>query len=224
MFIKRVDHTKEVRLARQAGFTILELMIASTIFAVILLVVAIGVMRFGNDYYKGITSSKTQSAARSIMAELSEAIEFGKSVTVIPPTSSGVAGLCIDNVLYSYKVGQEIVDTAPNASLHQGYHGLVASTGATCSSGTTPTLPNASILPAGSRELLGQFMRLADLSVTGSNNVFTIHLKVIYGDDDLLHPTVSGNTTWSAEQCVGSAGSQFCASSDLTTTVQQRLL
>lgn len=210
---------------RQEGFTILELMLASTIFAVILLVLAVGVMNVGKDYYKGVTSSKTQSTARSVMAEISQAIEFSTNVIVIPPNSSGVSGLCLDNVLYSFAIGQEVVDSAPNASLHQGYHGLVASSGATCSAGTNPSLPNTGTLPVGSRELLNQFMRLGALTITASsNNVYTIRVKVIYGDDDLLSPPVSGSTNWANEQCSSSAGSQFCAASDLTTTVQQRLL
>src|SRR5215813_11934354 len=66
---------------RAGGFTILELLIASGVFAVILLVVAVGVIRFSNDYYRGVTASKTQSAARAIMLRVSQSIEFGKTVT-----------------------------------------------------------------------------------------------------------------------------------------------
>lgn len=207
---------------KEQGFTILELLVASTVFAVILLVVAIGVIRFTNGYYKGITSSKTQSTARSIIAEISQSLQFGKNMTPLAG-SGGVGGLCIDNTLYSYAIGQQVTDSAPNASKHQGYHGLVVSTSGDCSA-ATPTVPNASSLPATSRELLGQHMRLSALTVTAAGSLYTIHVRILYGDDDLLTPAVSGATNWANEICAGISGSQFCAVSDLTTTVERRLL
>ncbi len=206
-----------------AGFTVLELLIAATVFAIVLLVIASGVIRFTADYYRGITSSKTQTTARSIMSQLAQSIQFGKSVTPIPPGASGVAGLCVDNTLYSYMLGQQVTDSAPNSGLHQGYHALVVSSPGDCSSGATPDLPATSGLPTGSRELLGQHMRLGALDVNTSGNLYIIHVRIIYGDDDLLNPAVTGSTDWANETCSGSAGSQFCAVSDLTTTVGRRL-
>lgn len=209
---------------RQAGFTILELMIAASVFAVILLVVAVGVTQFSNQYYKGVTSTKTQAATRAIIAEISQAIEFSKSVTVIPAGGGGIAGLCVDNALYSFKIGQQVVDASPNASAHQAYHGLVVGSTSSCTAGTVPSLPVTSAVPAGSRELLSRYMRLGALDVSNVGDVYTVHVRVIYGDDTLLYPAVSSGTNWANEQCSNAAGSKFCAVSDLTTTVQQRLL
>ena len=205
-----------------SGFTILELLISMSVFAVVLLVIAVGVLRFTDDYYKGVTSSKTQATARAIMSEVSQSIEFSKTVTPIPPGASGIGGLCVDNLLYSYKVGQEVIDNSPIGSQHQWFHDLVVSNPGTCTGSTTPTLP--ATLPAGSRELLGQHMRLGAFSITSTGKVFTIRVRVIYGEDPLLNPPVSGGTNWATESCVSGMGSQFCAVSDLTTTVEQRLL
>jgi prepilin-type N-terminal cleavage/methylation domain-containing protein len=63
-----------------SGFTILELMIASAVFAVVLLVVAIGAISLTNSYYKGITSSDVQSVARAIMSEVSQSIQFSANL------------------------------------------------------------------------------------------------------------------------------------------------
>lgn len=208
----------------QSGFTILELMIAASVFAVILLVVAVGVMQFSNQYYKGVTSSKTQAAARSLIDGIGQAIEFSKTVSVIPPTSAGVGGLCIDNSLYSYKIGQEIIDTNPDASLNQGFHSIVVDGTASCTAGSTPALPAIPDVPTGSRELLSRYMRLGALDVVNAGDVYTVHIRVIYGDDALLFPAISSNVNWSNEQCKNATGSKFCAVSDLTTTVQRRLL
>ena len=202
------------------GFTIVELMLATMVFGVILLVIAVGVVRFTSAYFKGITSSKTQGTARAIMLEAAQSIQFSKTVTTIPAAGvGGVQGVCVDNTLYSFVVSQQVTDAAPNGALHQGYHGLVVSNGA-CS----PNLPATPTLPAGSRELLGQHMRLGAFDVSAKGKLYTIRIRVIYGDDDLLTPAVSAGTNWATENCAGITGSQFCAVSDLTTTVEQRLL
>jgi len=204
------------------GFTILELMIAASVFSIILLVVAVGVLNFTNSYFKGITTSKTQDAARSVMNTLTQSIQFGQTVTLPTYNSSADTwGMCIDNTLYAFRLGQQVTDTAPQPGINQGYHGLVASSGCTlpASLPTTQTLNNG-------RELLGEHMRLNTLSVTQSGNLYTIHVRIISGDNDLLTPNVTGSTDWATttETCSGSAGTQFCAVADLTTTVEKRLL
>ena len=216
MFLRRLSRTE------QFGFTILELLVSTSVFTIVLLIVAVGAVSFTNSYYKGIASSKTQAATRSIIAEVAQSIQFGKSI--VPLTGAGgVRGVCIDNTLYSYLIGQEVIDNAPQAGLHQGYHGLVVTTGGDCTA-ATPAIPAVANLPAGSRELLGQHMRLSDLSVTQTGNLFTIRARVMYGEDDLFIPTIGAAPNWSQEFCAGRAGSQFCSVSDLTTTVERRLL
>lgn len=215
----RLGHPK-----RQSGFTILELMIAAGVFSVILLIVAVGVISFTNRYYKGITTSKTQAAARSIMNTLVQSIQFGQNV-ILPTYNAGTTtyGMCIDDTLYAYRLGQEVIDNSPNSSKHQGYHGLVAMSG--CS--LPATLPASANLASG-RELLGEHMRLNDLSIQQNGDLYTIHLRVVYGEDDLLLQPLPGNVpAWSPakETCAGNqAGTQFCAVADLTTTVEKRLL
>ncbi len=203
---------------RQHGFTILELMVATAVFSVILLIVAIGAISFTNSYYKGVTSSKTQAVARSIMSNLVQAIQFGQLVN--PNLVSGnYSGICVDNTLYSFVLGQQVTDSLPFGP-HQAYHGLIESTGNDCSS-QAPIVPNSSNpLPGNQRELLGQHMRLGALSVTPAGSLYTVRVRVIYGDDDLLTSNI-----WATALCAGNVtGSDFCAVSDLTTTVGRRLL
>lgn len=206
-----------------SGFTIVELMIATMVFSIVLLVIAVGVLRFTNAYFKGINSSKTQAAARAVMSQVAQSIQFSKVVTPLA-RSGNTDGICVDNTLYSFVVGQQVTDVAPNGAKHQGYHGLVVSNPGSCSVGITPNVPASSALPSGSRELLGQHMRLGALDVSPAGKLYKIHVRVIYGDDDLLTPAVSAGTDWANEVCSGATGEQFCAVSDLTTTVEQRLL
>jgi len=216
------------RVSRAAGFTILELMIASAVFAIILLVVAVGVISFTNSYYKGITSSDAQATARAIMSEVSQSLEFGQNWTKLS-ANGAVDGYCVDNTLYSYELGQQVTNSSPNSSQDQGYHGLVVTNGSASCQAVTPSLPNSATLPASSRELLNQNMRLGAFDITQvENQLFSIRVEVIYGDNDLLSNSSSlpnlGATQWGSESCAGGTGSQFCAVSDLTTTVEQRLI
>lgn len=219
---------------RQAGFTIMELMVATTIFSIVLLVITVGVMHFSHDYYKGITSNSTQAVARAVINDVAQNIQFGRTVTTGLGDDSGPTGFCIDNTLYSYTIGDEVAPT-DNPAQHQARFGLIKSVGGSSCAGSTPlnVADPSTTLTSSDSDLLGDNMRLAALDVTsGDNNTYVVHVRVLYGDDDLLLDTDSGKLLseesydWSnpsAVTCASTAGSQFCAVSDLTTTVQQRL-
>ncbi len=206
------------------GFTILELMISSAVFAVVLLIVAIGIISFTNSYYQGINSSNVQSVARSIMAEVSQSLEFNQgfnNLTTQP--SSAVVGYCIGNTMYSYELGQEVVN--PPSSSDQGDHGLVVNTNSSCTSSSSPSISDP--LPQSSEELLNQHMRLGVFNITPlPGNLYSVHIRVIYGDNNVLKPNSLPNlgADWSTVGCASGPGSQFCAVSDLTTTVQERII
>jgi hypothetical protein len=199
----------------------MELLISTLVFSVILLVITAGVISFTRQYYKGVAASKTQATARAIMDEITQSLQFGRTVTA-GLSSGAVRGFCVDNKLFSYVPGQQ-VEQAANASKHQGFHSLVVNTsGGVCgpSSSSSLSVPNSPTLPATSRELLADHMRIGELSVTPSPaGLYVVKLRVIYGDDDLL----SSTTNWATARCKGSSGSQFCAVSELSTAVQKRL-
>ena len=62
--------------AEQNGFTIIELLIATTVFSLILLISVAGILQISRMYYRGVTQSRTQETARSIIDEVGEAIRF----------------------------------------------------------------------------------------------------------------------------------------------------
>jgi prepilin-type N-terminal cleavage/methylation domain-containing protein len=204
----------------QKGFTIIELMIATMVFSVILIVITTAIIQIGHIYYKGVTSARTQEAARGIIDDISRSIQMsGGTVTPsITNAASGAKGFCVNQRRYSYVLDKQLTDSSLVAS-DQTKHALVVDemnsqcTGATSAQDIT----NAQVsLAAGSDELLGPNMRLAKMSVTGSGDLYTISVRVVYGDTDLL--------TSDHMSCVNqSAGSQFCAVSELNTTVQKRV-
>lgn len=198
----------------QKGFTIVELLVATAVFGVILLVVTVAVLQFSRVYYKGVTEANTQDTARTVVDRISQAIQFnGGVVTTTPAGSTG--SFCVGNQQYTYILGKQLVDTAPGTN--QTYHALVARDLAGCIS-SSPTPPMNTPSTSG-RELLSPKMRLAKMQIsTVGTNMYKVTVRVVFGDDDLLN-----NPTAADAACKGQAGSQFCAVSEITTTVTKRV-
>jgi prepilin-type N-terminal cleavage/methylation domain-containing protein len=221
----------------QKGFTIVELIIASSVFSVILLVATAGIIYIGRSYYKGIITSRTQETTRSITQEISNSFQFGgdAQVTVAADSNpidmgSGVKAYaqCVGNFRYSYVIGSKVAgsNNTSNPSTPTTRHGLwldVINKDADCnaldlreavpeddSTSTEQALLNQR------RELLPQNMRLDQFSLDqpAGRSFLNINVKLIYGDHDLSPSGI----------CVpNSQGGQFCATSGLNTTVKKRL-
>ena len=124
---------KLVRRQRTRGFTIVELLIATLVFSMVLLLIAEGVLRFNDAYYGGITQSNTQNTARSILENISQAIQFsGEAVTNSSSSVNGESYFCIGNDRYSYLPGWQLVDSSPSGPQHQTLHALVLDTVSNC--------------------------------------------------------------------------------------------
>lgn len=232
----------------QSGFSIVELLIATAVFSMVLVLVTTGILSFTRQYYKGVISSNTQSAARALMDDVTRAIEFN-SGTVYPLTLSGkVRGYCIGEAKrYSFEPFSQVTDSSPNPANHQHYHGLVSDITGSCSSLTPPlsvTTLGSNLIP-GQTEMLGDHMRLIQFDITQlTPSMYTITIGVAYGDDDLmcspsvanscnasanmpqvwqLNP-VTGKPLYTDQLCKIAAGNQFCDVSTLRTTVTKRVI
>lgn len=215
----------------QRAFTIIELMIASVVFSVIILLVSTGVIRIGNSYYSGVLRARTQDTARNIIDEISRGIQFSgvgvistRPVVATDPgyaaaTNGSVYGFCVNNIGYSYVMDKKLANSTAGDTVR---YGLIRYD-SDCS--TFVPVNVADLAFAGGltnqRELLGIGMRLSDLNVVfdSTSNTATITVGIASGDDDLFNETGTAiNKT-----CKSGAGSQFCAVSKLTTTVQKRI-
>jgi prepilin-type N-terminal cleavage/methylation domain-containing protein len=202
------------RTSNQKGFTIVELLVATAVFGVILLVVTVAVLQFSRVYYKGVTEANTQDTARTIVDRISQAIQFNGG-TVTATTGASTGAFCVGNQQYTYVLGKQLVDSSPSGT--QTYHSLVARDLAGCLV-SSPTPPMNTSATSG-RELLSPKMRLARMEVTpAGTNLYKITIRVVFGDDDLLN-----NPSTTTASCKGQAGSQFCAVSEITTTVTKRV-
>lgn len=175
------------------GFTIIELLIATVTFSLVLLIITGAIIQFSRVYYKGVVTSKTQETARSVADELARAAQFSRSYD-----GSNSSAYCFGNKVFSY--GKE---TAMDAS-----KGVVTKNGS-CAPDFT--------LSGSNRQLLGENMNLIDLSVApnAEGTRYTISVTVAYGSKDDRNPDGTCKTL--------TLGGQFCSVSTVTSTVTRRL-
>lgn len=217
----------------QAGFTVVELMIASAVFATILLLCTYGLIQVGRVYYKGITQARTQEVARNILEDISQSIQFsGGNVTPTSGTPATPFVICVGSKRYTAILNLRYSDAASIDST-QAHHVLVSDIVPSGCDGSTAIVPgfNGRGLADGldqAREYMAPNMRLAALVVEPVEpapnplRLYRIRVKVISGENDLLDPTQS-----ECQSARGGVltyrGTEFCAVSELQTVVQQRV-
>jgi type II secretory pathway pseudopilin PulG len=215
--------------SNQAGFTIIELMVATLTFSVILLILTVSVIQVGRMYYKGVISSHTQGSARTVIDTISRSIQFSQNNVNAPspPAGSPTIGVaCIGSQRYTYALNAQ-VDDSPGSyspSNHKFQHALWQDTftgpcvAATMNTATPPGGTNG-------KEMLESGARLTKFNVsavTGYPNLWKVEIGVLYGDDDLVKFSDAGKTTPVGCKS-GVSGSQWCALSELATQVNKRV-
>ena len=206
---------------QEAGFTLVELMIATVVYAVVLLIALQGITSVGRMYYRGLSAARTQEATRDIMDDISREIQFsGSNVQV-----SGANTICIGSTRYSFALHKRLVDGF--AGTNEANHVLQKDSPGAAAAGCPVAASQADLVNP--IELAGSNMRLAKFAVSpvaGSNQkLWNVSVKLVYGEDDLLDNLDAGTGDSTNAQCSGGTflGKQFCAVSELNTTVFRRL-
>lgn len=203
--------TKAMKQSDDKGFTIVELMLAMTIFSLVLVAAAAGLIQVGRMYYKSVITTRTQDVARSAIDEISRSIQFSGAIPQFTPESSSVDAVCIGSNRYSFQIDNQV--SGDNDSSSYALYKDEAPPG--CDD--TP--------PQDGVELLGDNMRLTRFEVRllpGSVDQYRVILWTAYGDDDVLDvdPENSERTICATRNI----GGEFCAISELSTVVSKRLL
>lgn len=222
--------SKSGRTQHKGGFTIIELMIATTIFSLVLMLCLNGVMQITKMYYQGMTQARTRDAARTVIDEIAETVRFTNQDIVISPIVSGpqvklgdnpVGYFCLGPKRYTYAIDR-VVKKAPANNSKQIKHALWVDQPAGCTGAADLTIDTPS---ANGTSLLSENMRLfkMDIELTDSvKKLYRIGIGVAYGEDDLLNPKPTENPT--ELTCEGAfRGIEFCAVSKFLVTVQKRL-
>lgn len=209
---------KRIKKLSHDGFTLIELLVATLVFSVILMLCTFGILQITRSYYKGVASTRTQQTARAAIDRISQAIQFSGGTITAPISPNGsTQAVCIGGQQFNYLLNTKFVEGTN--------HALVVNGGCNSSS-TAQNLASAS---ATGEELLAPNMRLAKFSITsGANNLYNITIRVVYGDDDLLSDNLKADGSPGNDGVLDScktptAGSQFCAVSELSTQVEKRI-
>jgi prepilin-type N-terminal cleavage/methylation domain-containing protein len=213
------------------GFALIELMIATVVFSVILLLTLGGFMQIGRTFYKGVTISRTENTIRTITDNLSSDIRVSpvEAATATRVSSTGVSYFCIRKHIYYFRAG--VIYDRDSGSINRpnvnSSYGLKRDNIDTvCNDTALAALINSPTSNA--QELLGEKMRVSKLQVScsaiTSNRLCELTIRIAYGDNDLLY-SPSGllpSTPYQATDAVckgATSGTQFCATADINTSV-----
>lgn len=206
---------------KQQGFTIMELLIATTVFSTMMLLATAGIVQIGRVYYKGITSSRTQETARAIVNDISGVLQLSGDADI---TRVGTSAYCVGTTRYTYVLNRILGDTGPDGSPHVLWVDKIRQ-GAACtaldlSSPTPPEDGNTDRSLDGlafRKELLARNMRLTQFSIAQASgtSLRSVSVRVLYGPLDLSPDNATCSTI--------AQGGQFCAVSTLSTSVKPRI-
>lgn len=231
---------KSNTLTRSQGFTIVEFMVATAVFGVVLLAVSAAIVSIGRSYQRSLYISSTQATTSNLVDTIGQAMKFSSEQIVV--SSHGIEptkthSLCIGNRQFLYVLGRQMGSTDPGTGTANA---IITRPNENCAlTSIHASTPPPTALGT-SQELLGNGMRLVNLVASDpeSDGIFTVTVRVVYGEDDLLcSPTISdtcepGSTTLLTDnqllasrdlQCRPGIGSQFCAVSELSNSVYRRL-
>lgn len=231
--MKKTNETKQKN-NEQKGFTIIELMISTTIFSLILMLCLAGIMQITKMYYRGITQNRTREVARTITDEISEAVRYSNQpiqvgLTVagprIEPDENTIGYFCVGPRRYTYSIDRQVKSNpSTDKTQKQVKHALWVDQLGGC---LAPAKIDLETPTPDGKDLIPENMRLYDLSLTqidAAKNLYEVSVAVAYGDEDLLHVKKDAADVPTDLTCEGGfVGVEFCATTKFLVTIQKRL-
>ncbi|MEI7683133.1 MAG: prepilin-type N-terminal cleavage/methylation domain-containing protein [Candidatus Saccharibacteria bacterium] len=224
------------------GFTILELLIATVVFSAVFLGATTGLLQVSKLYFKGVVTTRTQETVRSLTDSLSQKLQFSEeplvhkvdasfTVNGAPRNIMTFSAYCIGNTRYSYRINAQVAkdgsatgyDQSTNRLAHALWQDtILASYASTCPPADLSKTNPSGAGGTGGQELLAPNMRLSEFLVACNTDtrICSLSVAVIYGDNDILATDAGGDIP---THCASIIGSQWCATSKLSTTVLKRV-
>jgi prepilin-type N-terminal cleavage/methylation domain-containing protein len=206
-----------------SGFTIIELLIATAVFSLMLVIFLSVFIQIGRLFYKGVAISNNQESARNVVQSISDDIRFTKNQPV-GDLISNQGYFCIGQHRYLYTKYFQVGSGAGYGVQRQDLSDK------NCSPPAQDGVPPDGSHPvAGSGfEMLSAGMQLNNISVdchdpslSETQSCLIRVVVVFYGDDNSVFQGVNGYLSPNPS-CQGSlTGNQFCSVADYRTTVLQ---
>lgn len=104
---------------QQQGFTIIELIIATAVLSVMLVLVTVLMINIGNLYYKGINQARVQDSVRNINDTIGGQLKLSDKVPSQAVSADGnTHAYCIGSKRFTYVLGVQVGHQALDASGH----------------------------------------------------------------------------------------------------------
>jgi len=210
----------------QQGFTILELLISTAVFSVVLLLCSTAIIQVGRMYYKGVIANRTQNASRNVVEDVSQAVQLGSAAgsSFFDTGTQNYGGVtirsyCLGEILYSYAPAGTALGTGAGRIRHVLWKDKPG-INAVC---TPLNLTQANPGGVSGQEMLGDAMRVVQFLVNDETiNLYSIRLTVAYGGDNDVFKLMGGIPDYNI--CASSsAGGQYCSVSIINTSAAKRL-
>lgn len=209
----------------QKGFTILELMIAISVFTIAIMLITVGVMAIGRYYQQGATKAKLLTAAREIHSQFTQEVQYNgadvveqhNDVTISDVNYAGTYDIvCIGNI--RYLKSSDTTQTDPNYGEF-----ITDNNGQDCASSTLnkpqQLLPVDSSNPSEPyNSSLAQDTKVVQFDINTSNP-YTLTTRFVIGTRDMFVGNDYNNSCQS-----NILDSEFCAVISLTSTVAQKVI
>jgi type II secretory pathway pseudopilin PulG len=247
LMAKKINKTSQgfTRLKFQknfGGFTIIELMIASTAFSLALIVAVGGFIGIGQLFFKGLSNTQAQQVARQTIDDIAGNIRRASTISSLQPTTPSPGGYyylyyCIGGIRYTFghtagDIPIPYVGGTVDPNLAHPNFGLLRDklpgSGA-CAEPCSASCQPWQVSLSGAQELLANNMRVGDLRICANNtvcsappavnNFYFVKLDIAYGDTS----TMSFNTADHQHVIISCAGhisvQSFCGVNSLSTGV-----
>ena len=207
--------------ANQKGFTIIELLIATTVFSTVLLIVTYGIIQISKMYTSGFIQSQTQNNAISISNKIAQDIEFSITSSINTEQKVTITKNGSPTTYYYFCTTNNEYYYIPSGSLYQipiaDLHSSCTSPASIINNATLASETNNLLSSNGNMVILNHSLYDSSssmISVDGNSGLYTVSLDVLYGNSsNLEYNKNTGQYNCKATVLVG----PFCAIYPLTT-------
>ncbi len=192
------------------GFTIIEIMIAISIFSMAMMLVMAVVIGMGKQYQKASYISQLNSASRGFHEEISRDINYGSATPTVKDNGADLRWICLsNNIMYAWR--NSVNDSPLNYGLFKGEEGNCTDTALAPASAANIINTGANLLPANG------FVKSIEIS-SSSGNTSTVKTDFRSGTQDMF---VDADI---AKDCLPTLrGGDFCSVVQYNNSVRQRL-
>jgi prepilin-type N-terminal cleavage/methylation domain-containing protein len=191
------------------GFTVVELMIAISVFATAMTLILAGVIFISRQYQQTSNKVQLEDASRTVHQQITQSIQFsGRDVSAKIPNGQ-YSARCVGNYMYIYSSAEPVSNQTVYASMSEGLY----------------VKDNANNCAA------------SDINITGATNLLPKGAKVVKFEITTTGTTSSLSTTFSKSpadilvfsgpgdvRCdSASKGREFCATVTLDSTATRRI-